>query len=120
MDLREKAEHLARLMGERLDATGEGFEARLAHAGKRLPRHIRAEGERIAEALALAEHPQLSRRIDQRRLKRACKAVERHLLGVDPWARRKAVFLDWLAGLAFALLVVGGLALWLMARRGLL
>ncbi len=120
MDLREKAEHLARLMGERLDATGEGFEARLAHAGKRLPRHIRAEGRLIAEALALAEHPTLSRQIDQRRLKRACRAVERYLLGVDPWARRKAVFLDWLAGLAFALLVVLGLSLLVLHWRALI
>ncbi len=120
MDLRAQSDHLARLMGERLDVTGNGFEARLAHAGKRLPRHIRADGRLVAEALALAEHPKLSRQIDQRRLKRACKRLERHLLSVDPWERRKAVLLNWLAGIAFALLVVGGIALWLMHRRGLL
>ena len=120
MDLRARADHLAQLMGDRLDIRGDGFEAKLANAGRRLPRYVRREGARIAEALEHETHPKLSRQIDVERLNRSAKVMERFLFSVDPWARRKGIFLNWLAGISFSLLVVLGLVLYLMARRGLL
>ncbi len=120
MDLRVQAEHLAQLMGDRLDIRGEGFDEKLENAGRRLPRHVRAEGARIAEALAFADHPKLSRQIDNKRLKRAAKTIERYLMSVDPWQRRKGIFLNWLAGIVFSLLVVATLILVVMWKRGLL
>ncbi len=120
MDLCARAEYLAQLMGDRLDIGGDGFAAKLANAGRRLPRHVRREGAHIAEALVLAAHPKLSRQIDQRRIKRASRIVERYLLGIDPWARRRDIFLNWLAGLAFGLLVLVAIVLALMVQRGLL
>ena len=120
MDLRARADHLAVLMGDRLDIRGEGFEAKLENAGKRLPRHIHREAARIAEALAFETHPKLSRQIDARQMKRASRTIERYLLGIDPWARRRGVFLNWLAGIVFSLLVLGAIVLLVLARRGLL
>lgn len=120
MELRARAEHLAQLMGDRLDIGGDGFEAKLENAGRRLPRHVRRECARIAEALALAGHPKLSRQIDHRRIKRASRIVERYLMSVDPWARRRDIFLNWLAGLVFSLLVLVAIVLGVMVRRGLL
>ncbi|HHB80703.1 MAG TPA: hypothetical protein ENK83_03005, partial [Aliiroseovarius sp.] len=76
MDLRARADHLAYLMGDRLDIRGEGFEAKLENAGKRLPRHIRAEAGRIAEALQFETHPKLSRQVDLKQMSRAAKLVE--------------------------------------------
>ena len=120
MDLRARADHLAQLMGDRLDISGDGFEAKLEHAGKRLPRHIRTEAEQIAKALEFAAHPRLSRQVDAKQMSRAARIIERYLLSVDPWARRKGIFLNWLAGIAFSLLVVGAIVLFVLFKRGLL
>ncbi len=120
MDLQARAERLARLMGERLDIPGRGLEGKLAHAGRRLPRHIRAEAELVARAISLREHPKLARMIDERRLARACRIVERHLLAVDPWARRRAVLADWILGNILGLLVMAALVAAVLAWRGYL
>ena len=120
MDLRVQADHLAHLMGDRLDIRGDGFEAKLENAGKRLPRHIHAEAERLKQALEFATHPKLSRQVDSKQMKRSVKAIERYLLSVDPWARRRGIVLNWLAGIVFSLLVVGGIVLLVLVKRGLL
>ena len=120
MDLRAQADHLAHLMGDRLDIRGDGFEAKLENAGKRLPRHIHTEAARIRESLVFATHPKLSRQVDSKQLKRSYKVIERYLLSVDPWARRRGIVLNWLAGIVFSLLVVVGIVLVVMIKRGLL
>ena len=119
MELQAHADRLAHLLETRLDVRGSGLKAKLARVGRRMPRHLQAEAKLIVEALEQAEHPKLSRQVDHARLDRAFKAVERHLLGVDPWSRRKAVVLDWLAGNAFNLLLLAGLVIALLAWRGL-
>ncbi len=120
MDLQARAELLARLLGERLDVSGDGFEARLNRAGRRLPRAIRADAALIVEALHRQAHPKLARQTDPRRLARALRNVERYLRQVDPWARRRALVLDWLAGNALGLLLMLALAGAVIAWRGLL
>ena len=118
MDIQARADHLARMMGDRLDIRGQGLEAKLARAGKRLPRHIRDEAGLVVDALTYREHPKLARQVDEARLRRAVKTIERYLKNVDPWARRRGIFLDWLAGNAFGVLVMIGLVVALVVLRG--
>lgn len=120
MDLEPRAEKLAQLMEERLGLGGDGFAAKLGRAGRSLPRRIRRDGAVIVEALALQAHPKLSRQIDEARLNRAFTHIERYLRAIDPWERRKGLLLNWLAGLAFSLLVVAGLLIAAMRWRGMI
>ncbi|WP_300519362.1 hypothetical protein [Aliiroseovarius sp.] len=120
MDLDPRVEILTRLMEERLGLGGEGFAAKLARAGRRLPRRIRRDGALIVDALSLQAHPKLSRQLDAARLDRSLTHVERHLRGIDPWDRRKGIVLNWLAGIAFSLLVVAALFVAALRWRGLI
>ena len=120
MDLHAQTDRLARLLEERLGLRGKGFAVKVQRAGRRLPKYIRGEAVALVDALAIESHPKLSQQVDTARLERAFKDVERYLLGVDPWARRRGIFLNWLAGQAFNLLIIIVLVLALLRWRGFL
>lgn len=120
MDLQARADHLAQMIEEKLGVGGKGLEAKLARAGRRLPRHVRREAALLAEALGQRDHPRLSRRIDLLRLERAFTVCERYLKTVDPWARRRGLALDWLAVNALNLLIIGVLVVSALLWRGFL
>ena len=119
MDLDDRLDKIAALMEERLGLRGDGFEAKLARAGRLLPKKLRREGALLVEARALATHPKLARRVDARRLKKSMRIFERYLERVDPLERQKTRLINWLAGIAFSLFVLFGLAVAVMAWRGL-
>ena len=116
-----QATQLAELMQTRLGVrSGNGFAAKLAKAGRRLPRWARRDGEVIVLAMALESHPKLSRQIDHARVERAVANLSRHLGEVDPVQRRKAKILDLIAGIVFIVFVTIGLVLGVMIWRGLI
>lgn len=119
MDLDDRLDRIAALMEERLGIRGDGFEAKLARAGRLLPRRLRRAGALLAEARGLREHPRLARRVDPRRLRKAARAFERHLERVDAGRRRATARINWLAGNALNILIVLGLAVAVVAWRGL-
>lgn len=118
MDLQARANKLAHLLEERLGIQGHGLEAKLAHAGRRLPRYVRREAGYLAQALRMEDSPRLAPQIDWARVEKGCALVERYLKGIDGWERRLGLELDWLAGNAISLLVVAGLAAAALAWRG--
>ncbi len=120
MELQARADRLAHLIEERLDVRGTGLEAKLRRAGRLLPKHIRAEAGLLVEAMAVQGHPKLSRQVDMVRLARAAKVVENYLLDINPWDRRRAIVLNWLAVNAFNLLVIGAVGLAVLLWRGFL
>ena len=120
MDLQSRADHLARLIEEKLDVRGHGLEAKLRRAGRLLPKHIRAEAAYLVAALKLQDSPKLARQIDEARLRRGLADVERYLRALNPWERRRDIALNWLALVAFSLLVVAGLVLTILVWRGYL
>lgn len=120
MDLQARAERLAQLMEERMDIRGTDLAAKLSRAGRRLPKRIHRDGAVIVQALELEAHPRLSRQMNMVQVKRAADHLERFLLDVDPWARRKGKMLNWLAGIAFSLLLILGLTLAVLRWRGVL
>lgn len=119
MDLDTRLDKIAALMEERLGIRGDGFEAKVARAGRLLPRRLRREGALIVEARALATHPKLARRVDDRRLRRAARAFERYLTRVDAGERRVTRWINWAAGNALNIVLVLALALAVIAWRGL-
>ncbi|MCI2399198.1 hypothetical protein [Aliiroseovarius subalbicans] len=120
MDLHARADRLAHLLEQKLDLHGTGFEAKVARAGRLLPRYLRADAALVIEAMKVEPHPKLSRQQDPKRIDRACDEIERYLHGINPWDRRRAIALNWLAGNAFNLIVVVVLVLAVLVWRGFL
>lgn len=109
MDITARTERLSQLLEERLDIHGKSFEVKLRRAGRLLPRHLRVKGRMLADATSRADHPRLLRQLDEAALDLAATDLERYLLSIDPWVRRKNIFLNWSASLSFNLLMVAGL-----------
>lgn len=105
MDVSGIAEDLAQTMARQLRLRGGSLGDVVARAGRKLPRHLQAEAQVIIDALALAENPKLSHRVDPKRLKRAERKLRAFLEKQDPRAERWAEFLDRLAGVVFILFV---------------
>ena len=120
MDLQARADRLAQLMEERLDIRGQGLEAKLARAGRKLPRFVRVEIEHIVLAQRMAESPKLAAQIDWDRLEKGADLVERHLRAIDAFDRRKTLAINWLAGNALNLVIVLALLLAVLVWRGFL
>jgi hypothetical protein len=118
--LHQMAERVAALMEERLGARGTGLRAKLASRGRALPRRLRAEAELLAEAAARAANPKLARQVDMERVSAAFDALVRHLKPLGAGARRRGMALNFLASVAFALVVTGAGVVTVMALRGYL
>lgn len=102
----ELAEAVSLLLHQKLGVNGGGLEARLARAGRRLPRHIRRRVAEIVEAERREGSPKLARMTDLAELHRAFAEVERHLTKIDLTDRRKGAVLGVLGSITFGLLAV--------------
>lgn len=98
MELHDRADHLAKLLEERLDVTGQGLAAKRARLDKRLPKAYAADLDHILLALHMEENPRLSPQIDWADVDKRAARLERYLQGVNPWTRRQGVVMRWLAG----------------------
>ena len=120
MELQHRADKMAALIEEKLGTRGQGLEAKLARAGRRLPGHVRRELGYVVGALRMQDNPRLARQIDWPRIDAALAAAEHHLRNIDPWERRTTLAIHWLAGNAISLIVVAGLVVLMLAWRGFL
>jgi hypothetical protein len=108
------------LLADRMKARGNDLTARLRHVRRRLPRRLRAEADRLAEAEGMAGHPRLSHQLDHERLAEAHAALVRHLAPMGATDRRIGWILSILASIAFNLLAVFVLLVAVLIWRGLL
>ncbi len=106
MAYEQDAEHIYRLLGERLGVRGSTLEARLLRAGRLLPRSLRREGQLLVDALKMEASPRLSKRIDHEAVQRAVKALAQHLSSIDARKRRFDRAVGITASIAFSLIVV--------------
>ena len=79
----------------------------IAQRQKRLPRALRADARKIAEAVPLLEHPKLSRQLDIDTLSLATDRVLGHLKQVDPRDRPWVKVVQVLSWVLLALVVLG-------------
>ncbi|SFK03791.1 hypothetical protein [Celeribacter neptunius] len=115
-----RSDELAELLRDRLGVRlGEGFEAKVKHAGRRLPRWARRKSAVIVEAMALEAHPRLAQQVEHKKVDRAFKELRYFLERQDLKTRRKNRVLDLVTTIAFVIFVTVGLVLGVMVWRGL-
>ena len=106
MDTQDRFQALAEKMSTQLRVRGEGLAEVTERAGRKLPRHLRADAAALIEAEKMAAHPKLARLVDDRRLARAEKRLLRYLEKQNPAAERRGEILDLIAKIAFVFVTV--------------
>jgi len=113
--IEQMAERVAELMADRLGVSGRSLTDKLKRGGRKLPRRVRKEAEALALAAEHAAHPVLSQRVDAARTARAYDACLRHLKPIGAEARWRGRVLDFVARVAWIVLVTLVLALGALA-----
>lgn len=119
-DINALSDELAEKLGEKLGAKRGDFRARMARAGRRLPRAVRRDAKVIDAALKLSAHPKLRRRINLAETQAAHQRIAAHLDGIDRKAQRMDFLLGVLGSLAFNMLLFAGLAVVVLRWRGVI
>lgn len=123
-DIRSMADEIARLMADRLGGARRGEFPTLVdmirRRGSALPRHLRRHADTLAQADAQLAAPRIARQMDPRPAVRAHTALKGWLQPLGSLSRWKDRSVNFLATLALGLLILGGLAVWIMMRRGLI
>ncbi|WP_224502026.1 hypothetical protein [Celeribacter litoreus] len=116
----DQSDALATLLRDNLGVRlGEGFEAKVRHAGRRLPRWARKKSAVIVDAMALEAHPKLAQQVNHKKTNKALKELRYFLERQDVATRRKNRLLDLVAAIAFVIFVTIALVLAVMVWRGL-
>ena len=118
--VQQMADRVSTLLAERLHVRGDGLEARLTRAGRRLPRKVREAGVRLVQATLMIANPKLMAQVDDETVAIAYGICLRHLATVDPAAARRGLVLDIAARISFAVLVVAMLFVAVLYWRGMI
>lgn len=118
------ADEVAGLIASRLGGARRGEQPSLhvilRRRGGALPRRLRKPAARLAEAGQLAAQPKVARQMDLRSLSRDRDALVTYLQPFGEMGRWQGQAVSFAASVAFGLLVLGALIVWLMVRRGYL
>lgn len=118
MNAMKTADDLAARMAEQMRVRGEGLADVAAKAGRKLPKHLRAEVDFLVEAAQFAENPKLARLVDAKRVAKADRKVRRFLDKQDPTAERRGEILDRIAAVAIVLFTGSVIAFFVLLSRG--
>lgn len=118
ISIQQMADRVAALMEERLGAKGKGLAAKLHRAGRRLPRKVRAAGEELAQAAAMAQNPKLLLQIDHDAMSAAYDTCIKHLAAINPRIRRMDGLVAVAASVAFSVLAVAVILIAVLRWRG--
>ncbi|MDN3713386.1 hypothetical protein QWZ10_19605 [Paracoccus cavernae] len=122
--IRSMADEVAGLMASRFGGAKRGqstdLTTMLRRRGGALPRNIRRKAHYLAEADRMVDMPKLGKQIDLDRADRSYRKLVAYLKPVGKGARWQNRAINLGASLALALLVIGGIALWMHLRRGAL
>jgi len=105
-DLHAKIAQMQQLFQRRMRAGGT-LMRQVRRRQNRLPRNLRSDAWRVAEAVPLLEHPKLSRQLDMTQIADAADRVIAHLKLVDPRDRPWVKVVQVLSWVLLALVVVG-------------
>ncbi|MDO5630498.1 MAG: hypothetical protein Q4G22_01530 [Paracoccus sp. (in: a-proteobacteria)] len=121
-DLRRMANDVARLMADRFGGAQRGEFPSLAdmirRRGAALPRHLRRQAMILAQADAVVAAPRIARQIDKRPATRAHHALIRYLTPLGSVSRWKNRTVNFAASVAFGMLMLGAVIVWVMTARG--
>lgn len=113
-----RSDALRTLFRTKLGVRSRDLAQAVTRAGRRLPRHLRAEGKALAEAEVFMAHPKLAKRVNAAQVTRAFDALTAHLNGVDVMDRRKGFWLGLAGSIVFNVLVIAGLFVFYLWARG--
>ena len=82
--IRQMAGRVEELLVERVGARGRDFDAKLRHAGRRLPRKVRKSATALAQAAQMTLNPRLHAQLDESEIARDYDICLRYL---SPLAR---------------------------------
>ena len=117
-ELSVQSDRIATMMEERLGVRGSGLEGKLNRAGRRLPKCVRREAERLVQAERMLGHPKLMMQTDPVVISHAAKRCEKYLKSVDPAERRKDAILAFLAVNSLNMLLIAVAFIAYMAWSG--
>ena len=123
-DITDMADEVAVLMASRFGGARRGERPPLAQMMRRrggaLPAGLRRRGVRLAKAGALAAQPKVARQLSLDDLARDHAALVAHLRPLGEISRWQGRAIGFAASVVLGLLVLGGVTLWVMVRRGML
>jgi hypothetical protein len=110
--IQQMADRVAQLLEERLALGGRDLGAKLRRGKRLLPRKVRDGAELLAASAEKAKNPKLLAQIDMGSVTDAYDACVRHLVTIDPGARRKNTLAGMVGfvGYGILFLVLGILA----------
>ena len=121
-ELRDMADEVARLMAERFGGARRGefpdLTTMIRRRGAALPGKLRKHAAKLAQADSLTASPRIARQMDLVPANRAYAALTGHLQPLGKVSRWKNRAVNFAASVAFGLLILGALVLWIMVRRG--
>lgn len=123
-EVQRMADEVAGLMASRLGGARRGtspdLQTMLRRRGGALPRSLRRQALRLAEAERLGRHPLIGRQMDLTEARRAHAALLRHLKPLGVLSRWQGRTINTVAAVVLGLLLLGAAVLWVMVRRGTL
>ncbi len=123
-NIRPMADEVASLMAARFGGGKRGQQVDLSSMmrkrGGALPRKLRRDAAFLVQADNMAGQPKLARQVDFDRLERAHKALTGYLKPLGKGARLQGGVLSVVASVLFGLLILAGVAVWIMIQRGLI
>lgn len=117
-DISAKAARLSELIADKIGPRGPDLTRQVRRAGRRLPKSVRRDVLRVAEAAPLSEHPKLVRQISADTVQTAFARAHEYLIAIDKADRRKGALLSWLGGNAFNLGIVFVSVIVVLRMRG--
>ena len=120
--VQDMADEVAALMASRFGGLRRGQQASLSvmlrRRGGALPRKLRRDAIRLAEAEALSRVPRIAQQCDGGDAARAHAALVRHLRPMGTLSRWQNRGLSVAAPVAFGLLLLAAVLVWLLVWRG--
>lgn len=118
--LDDQTAHVSKLLGRKLGVGGKGLSTRARRAGRAMPGKVRDAVDELSQAEAAAGHPKLAQQADPKALDQAYRTAAEWLEPIDRSARRRGAVMDWVARMAFNVLLIAALVVGVLLWRGLL
>ncbi|ODT61295.1 MAG: hypothetical protein ABS73_02040 [Paracoccus sp. SCN 68-21] len=123
-DIPVMADEIAVLIASRFGGARRGerppLDQMLRRRGAALPPRLRRRAARLARADQMAAQPRVARQLPVEALARDHAALAAHLRPLGEITRWQGRAVSFAASVAFGLMVVGALAVWIALQRGLL
>ena len=116
--IQQMADRVSGLLEERLNLGGRDLSAKLRRGKRLLPKKVRDGAVLLAYASEKAKNPKLLGQIDMGEVADAYDACVRHLMTVDPAARRRDTIAGMIGSVGFGVLALVLGIIVLLAWRG--